>query len=68
MGKANSSRGVVLLARCGRLTSAAGDRAYRCSLYRGRLVLLVGLFRVAILQIRRCGSAFPLAPLNPSNK
>jgi hypothetical protein len=43
----------------GGLTPAGGDSAYRRSLYRGFLDLLVELFSETVLQTRRCGSAFP---------
>jgi len=46
----------ILHQRWCRLTHAGGDSAYRRSLYRGFLALLVSLFRMAVLQTRRCGS------------
>ena len=36
------------------------DRAYRCSLYRGFLALLIGLFRMVAVRTRRGGSRSPL--------
>jgi hypothetical protein len=44
----------------GRPTLARADSAYRRSLYRGLLNLLVDLFSEAVPPTRRCGSAFPL--------
>jgi hypothetical protein len=44
----------------GWLTPAGADSAYRRSLYRGPLILLVYLSSVAVRPTRRCGSAFPL--------
>jgi hypothetical protein len=43
-----------------RPTLAGADSAYRRSLYRRLLHLLVGSFSEAVSPTRRCGSAFPL--------
>jgi hypothetical protein len=52
---------VVAVGRAtGPLTHSGADSAYRRSLYRGPLILLVYLSRVAVRPTRRCGSAFPL--------
>jgi hypothetical protein len=45
---------------CGALTLAGGDSAYRRSLYRRFLALLVGIFSESVPPTRRCVSAFPL--------